>query len=300
MARQKKPASGLYTAREAIRKLKMPQATFHHYVKIGKIKKVTEPGKTEGFYEKAYIDRMARASELFAIQYAADTATFRVATPEDAQGIYEVIASLWGTLFTTPVETRLNWYQQNPEIDYVVKQDDIVAGYVTIMPLKHETIELLMEGKIRGWDIKAEDILPFTAGTPLECYTGAAIRAGVHRPEKYGMRLIMGIMDTMRDLAKNGILIKKLYAVSDTPDGVKLSRDLGFEESPPAPGATFKQFVLDLETSDSPYAKEYRKTLKSGQNGRQAVIASPTQTPQQNIIPSKTKTDELKPAKTGS
>src|SRR5438874_8469742 len=109
MARQKKPTKGVYTAREAIKKLKMPQATFHHYVKTGKIKKITEPGRTEGFYEKAYIDKMAEASELFAIQYASDPATFSVATPDDIQGIYDVIASLWGTLFTTPVQTRLGW-----------------------------------------------------------------------------------------------------------------------------------------------------------------------------------------------
>jgi len=267
MSRQKKPAKGLYTAGEAIKKLRMPQATFHHYVKIGKIKKVVEPGKTEGFYEKAYIDRMAKASELFAIHYATDSATFGVATPEDAQGIYEVIASLWGTLFTTPVETRLSWYQINPEIDYVVKQDDIVAGYITIMPLKHEIIEKLLAGKIRGWDIRPDDILPFTLGTPLECYTGAAVRAGVYKPEKYSMRLIMGIMEIMQEFARKGILIQKLYAVSDTPDGVKLSRDLGFNEMPPAPNSTFRQFVLDLETSESPYAQEYREVFKYSQNG---------------------------------
>jgi hypothetical protein len=271
MARQRKPAKGLYTAGEAIRKLRMPQATFHHYVKIGKIKKVTLPGKTEGFYEKAYIDKMARASELFALQYATDSSTFSVATPEDAQGIYEVIASLWGTLFTTPVERRLSWYLKNPEIDYVVKQDDIVTGYTTIMPLKQETIEQLMNGKIRGWDITSEDILPFTPGIPLNCYTGAAVRAGVYRPERYGMRLIMGTIETMQELASKGVFIQKLYALSDTPDGVKLSRGLGFEEEPPAPGSTLRRFILDLETSDSPYAEEYRSALntKGNQNGHQ-------------------------------
>jgi hypothetical protein len=197
--------------------------------------------------------------------------TFSVATPEEAQGIYDVIASLWGTLHTTPVEIRLNWYQKNPAIDYIVKKDDIAAGYITIMPLKHETIEKLMEGKLRGWDIKAEDILPFTPGVPLECFTGIAVRAGVKQPKKYGMRLLMGIMETMLEFAREGIFIKRLYAVSDIPDGVKLSRDLGFEETPPAPGSTFGQFVLDLQTSNSPYAEEYRRALntKESQNGHQ-------------------------------
>lgn len=261
MPKSPRAPKGLYTASEAIKRLGMAPTTFHHYVKTGKIKKITPPGRSEGFYEKAYIDQMAKASQLFAIQYATDKITFSKATPEDAQGIYEVIASLWGTLFTTPVEIRLSWYHKNPSIDYVVKKEGIVAGYITIMPLKHEIIEQLMKGKIRGWDIKADDILPFTPGIPLECYTGAAIRAGVYQPERYGMRLILGVMETMREFAREGIFIKKLYAVSDTPDGVKLSRDLGFEEEPPAPNSTFRQFTFDLETSDSPYAEEYRRIL---------------------------------------
>ncbi|HEY0754008.1 MAG TPA: hypothetical protein VGD98_08620, partial [Ktedonobacteraceae bacterium] len=255
--------NGLYTASEAIRKLRLPATTFHSYVKSGKIKKVVPPGRTEGYYEKAYIDEMAKASELFMVQYASEPATFSVATREDAQGIYNVIASLWGTLHTTPVETRLTWYEVNPEIDYVVKQEGIVTGYVTIMPMKQEPLQKLMRGQIRGWDIKPDDILPFTPGTPLECYTGAAVRSGVYKPEKYGMRLLAGVLDRLNGYAQKGIFIKRLYAVSDTPDGVKLCRDLGFKEEPPAQGSTFNQFILDSEESTSPFIEEYLKNLRN-------------------------------------
>lgn len=196
------------------------------------------------------------------MQYTADPITFSVATEEDAQGIYEVIASLWGTLHTTPIEKRIEWYKANPEIDYVVKHENIVAGYVTIMSLKHETIEKLMQGKIRGWDIKAEDILSFEVGKKLECYTGIAIRAGMYKTQYYGMRLLNGIMDVLKEMAEKGISLSKLYAVSDTPNGIKLSTGLGFKEYPPEEGSTFNQYILDLETSQSPYAKEYREKLK--------------------------------------
>ncbi len=202
-----------------------------------------------------------RQSDKLAFLKEKTASTFTVAQPEDAQGIYDVIASLWGTLYTTPVQTRLNWYQKNPQIDYVVKQENEVMGYVTVMPMKHETLEKLMAGKIRGWDIKVGDILPFTPGVPLECYTGIAVKAKVDRPKEYGMRLLSGILNTMREYAKKGITITKIYAVSDTPNGVKLSRNLGFEEEPPALGSTFNQYVLNLETSESSFAKEYRELL---------------------------------------
>ncbi|MDQ2904639.1 MAG: hypothetical protein M3Y81_13935, partial [Chloroflexota bacterium] len=88
-----------------------------------------------------------------------------------------------------------------------------------------------------------------------------AVRAGLHKPEKYGMRLLAGIIDVFEEFAKSHIIISKLYAVSDTPDGVKLSRDLGFEEKPPVPGSTFNQYILDFNTSDSSFSQEYRSLL---------------------------------------
>ena len=225
--------------------------------------RLEKPGiaKPVKIFQECIQHKKERQNDKLAFLKEKDAATFAVAKPEDAQGIYEVIASLWGTLHTTPVKTRLSWYQKNPEIDYVVKQEDEVTGYVTVMPMKHEAIKKLMAGKIRGWDIKPEDILPFTSGVPLECYTGIAVKARVNKPKEYGMRLLSGALNTMRRFAKKGIVITKLYAVSDTPNGVKLSRNLGFEEEPPAPGSTFNQYVLDLKKSESSFAKEYRELL---------------------------------------
>jgi hypothetical protein len=106
-------------------------------------------------------------------------------------------------------------------------------------------------------------MIAFTLGVELECYVGAAVRAGIHDSKKYGMRLISGAIRVLKDFARRGITIKKLYGVSDTPDGIRLSRGLGFEETPPAPGSTFLQFTLDLETSQSPFVQEYRKILQN-------------------------------------
>ncbi len=272
MAKQTKPASGLYTAKEAIKKLRMPQATFHHYVKIGKIKKIVQPGKTEGFYEKSYIDKMAEASELFALQYAVEAATFSVATPEDVQGIYNVMVGFWGMLYVPTVEQRLSWYQINPEIDYVVKREGIVTGYITLLPLQHETMKKLMAGEIGTKDLQPSDVLPFTSGVPLECWIGLAVKPGVFKPENYGIHLISGMLRKLTELAGNHVTIAKLYAKSETPDGIRLSRHAGFEDITPSPNQMPRQFVLDLETSDSPYAAEYREVLKSHQNGQQTAI----------------------------
>lgn len=260
-----KAPEGFYTASEAIKILNMPRTTFHHYVKIGKIKKKVPYGHKEGYYEKNYIDKMAEASQLYAIQYAEEPTVFSVATKDDAQGIYNAASSLWPTTNVAP-ETRLSWYQVNPEIDYVVKKDDIIVGFVNIRPLKHETIERLLNREIWVKDIKPEDLLPFTPNIPLECWVGMGVRTGVNDPKKYGMRLIAGAIKVFNNFATRGIAIKKLYTISESPDGIRIAHGLGFKDIT-LPNAPVKQFVLDVETSDSPFVQEYNRILHANIQG---------------------------------
>jgi hypothetical protein len=257
-----KAPEGFYTAGEAIKKLNMPRTTFHHYVKIGKIKKKVPYGHKEGYYEKTYIDKMAEASQLYAIQYAEDPSIFSKATEEDLAGIYDVLVSLWGPANATTTETRLSWRKVNPDMDYVVKQEGIVVGFVNIKPLRHEAVERYIKKEVQVKDLQTDDILPFLPGTPLECEVGIAVRAGVQEPKKYGMRLLGGMLDVMKDFAKKGIIIKAIYTRSSTPDGIKLANGLGFKVAPSDREQNSKLFILNFETSDSPFVQEYNALLR--------------------------------------
>jgi len=255
---------GFYTAAQAIKKLGVPRSSFYDMVEKGKIEKIVPPHRSDGYYRKSQIDDMVRAQQMFILQYATQPATFTKATPEDALGIYDVGVSLWGITGTPTVETRLAWYKSNPDIDYVVKQEDVVVGYISLMPLKHETIKQLIEGEKRGWEVTPQELLPFTPGMPLECFVMAiGVRAGLQKSEEYGMRLLTGSVHTLGELAKEGIIIKKLYATSNSPDGIKVCRDLGFqEESDPVPGSTRKRFTMDVDTSNSLLLEEYHRAIQ--------------------------------------
>jgi hypothetical protein len=254
MGRTSRIPEGFYSAAQAIKKLGTPRSTFYTL----DIEKVIAPGRKDAYYPKSVIDDMVKAREMFLIQYAIKPAIFAKATTDDIEAIYDVAVSLWGTAGTIGIETRRKWYQSNSDIDYVVKQDGIIVGFVSLMPLKHETIEKLMSGDIRGWDITSDDVLPFTPGASLECFVMAiAVRSGVKKAEKYGMRLLIGAIHTLGELAKNGITIDKIYATSITPDGIKACRDLGFEELESLPGMSRKRFIMDVATSTSPLLQEY-------------------------------------------
>jgi hypothetical protein len=275
MGRTTNVPEGFYSAAQAIKKLRIPRSSFYDMVEKGKIEKITPPHRSDGYYRKAQIDDMVRAQEMFILQYATKNAIFERATPDDALGIYDVGVSLWGTAGTPTVETRLDWYKSNPDIDYVVKQEGVVTGYVSLMPLKHETIEQLLSGEKRGWEVTPDELLPFTPGVPLEGFIMAiGVRAGLQKPEKYGMRLLAGSVHVLGELAEKGVIFKKLYATSNSPDGIKVCRDLGFEEfDDPIPGSTRKRFVMDVATSHSMLLEEYHEVIRK-QHSKQAKKAS--------------------------
>jgi hypothetical protein len=120
-------------------------------VERGQIEKIVPPNKSDGWYSKAKIDNMARANQLFMLQHATDTSTFDVASEEDIDGITELNGELFGTNRSDTnraarYNQRMSQYQTNPEIFHVLKQGEIVVGYVGIFPLKHEAIEKIMSG----------------------------------------------------------------------------------------------------------------------------------------------------------
>lgn len=264
MGRSTKIPAGFYNASQAIKRLGVPRSTFYDWVEKGTIKKFVEPGKSDAYYLKAAIDDLAKARELFTIQYAADTTVFEKANETDVQGIYDLAVSLWGTRGTYPYEMRLARYKKNPEIFYVLKYMDVVVGYVTFMPVSTKAVEeLKTTGKRASSVITLDDILPFTPGEEIEyVFLEIAVRDGVPKPKQYGMRLVLGMSDVMEDFAKREIKFKKLFGTSRTSDGIEMSRKIGFKESslPSNEGTLF--FELDTETNNHPLLEGYQKIIK--------------------------------------
>jgi len=68
------------------------------------------------------------------------------------------------------------------------------------------------------------------------------------------------------DLAKRGNNIRSINAHSNTPDGVKLMRHLGFTEIvPKAPVPGLRDFIIEVERSDIPFIIRYKEEFKKRQ-----------------------------------
>lgn len=267
MAKTAKAPSGFYTAKEVMQKLGIANSTLYHYVETGKIKRVVSPGRKDGYYLKGEVDKMVKAKELFILQYASDTSTFDVAQEEDMQGITDLGIELFGKSGAPSYETRLAQYRANPEIFYVLKQDDVLVGYLAMFPLKRAAIERIMSGvaesTFRSGVLVPANITRFEAGEADELFMLIGVRQDLKKSRLYGARLISEGIGVMEQFARRGIVMKKLYATSRTRDGIRLCRDMSFRQvTPDAEEDDLSRFELDLETTTNPLFQKYQGIAK--------------------------------------
>ncbi|MEO7022018.1 MAG: helix-turn-helix domain-containing protein [Ktedonobacteraceae bacterium] len=266
MAKTAKAPSGFYTASDVMKKLGIPSSTLYEYAKIGKIKKVVPPGRKEGYYPKADIDKMFRAKEAFILQYAADATLFEKAQEEDIEGITDLCVELFGKHGTANYETRLAQYHANPDIFYILKQEEIIVGYVGLFPLKHDAIEAIMSGldedRFRTGILAPANIIPFKTGEAKELFLTIGAKQDVKKSTIYGSRILSGAIEVLEHLARKGVIVENLYATSRTRDGIKLCKGLGFHQTIPTEEEdNLLRFKLDLTTTTSPLLKRYQRIV---------------------------------------
>jgi hypothetical protein len=90
---------------------------------------------------------------------------------------------------------------KNPDTDFIVRDEGKLAGFINMLPVKVETIKRFMHGEIRGWEIPADDVLPYTPGSTLECIVmGMATTPKTEKQRRtlYGAKLINGLLDLDR------------------------------------------------------------------------------------------------------
>lgn len=259
----KRAPEGYYTHKQARERLGMTPSTFSYYVRKGKITRIVPPLRKEGYYSKRQVDELANELALFLHTTTIEKPEVetRPALPADAEGVVHVLA-VFGWQTTTP-EQRREWYEVNPFLDYVVTFRDEVAGYIHAAPFTSSALEDIMSGKRRSWHMTPQDYLRYEAGKDYSLYIGIAVRPDIEKhTQRLAFRLISGFIAFLEELAEQRITIRRLYAVSAEPDGQKLCADLGFVQMPAREGDLFPRFELDLDRSESLFARLYQKALE--------------------------------------
>jgi hypothetical protein len=275
MPKKSKAPSGFYSATEAMKRLSMTRGTFFYHVKQGDIPKVQRPNGKEGYYERKVIDRMVQEKALFTLVHSIEPTTFeRAASEEDIRGIVDLCIAIYGQGGTPSYDARLEIWQKNPEVYYIVRQEGIVAGYTSLIWFDEEALATLMGPTPKQPRISSagagvysvtgpEHIKQFTEGQPIESlFISLGVRPGFSNQEQreYAFRLMRGMQEVLTNFALRGMPVHKLYATSERGEGIRLARKLDMKETK-YPGDHLLRYELDLTTSNHPLFQPYRLAL---------------------------------------
>ncbi len=252
-----------YSGREVQRKLGITEPALRNLVNQRRIRKVTPPGRQYGVYLKEEIDTFAEKWLAFLTAKEPPKTTLEPATSEDMEAEQELAKRAIRSPGLMTTEIRKAWLTKNPEGHYLLKHNNKLVAYLWLLPVMHERLMEFMDGKIRGGEIRAEDVDAFEPGKPVECFVvGLASEPDVGETTRmhYVQHLVRGVMKELEKLGRKGYIITKIYATSDTPTGIATAIHIGMEEYGEKIGKRLK-FVLDVEKSTSFLLDDYKQGL---------------------------------------
>jgi hypothetical protein len=224
----------LYTASEAIAKLKLPRSTFYYLVEQGEIPKIVVPLRKQAYYARSVIDALAQQREAVVEEYRTQPERVRFLRPtgEDLEQLVAIDRTIWGEVGIIDSDAISARFSHNPDCVHVLKdvEANTVLGGVTMSPLRAGLIERLVSLEVDESELTANDYLPFTNEHSLECYViGIVARQDVMSPY-YASLLLRHASDFLVELAEQGVTVTMLFTVATTHEGEQLARKLGFTE----------------------------------------------------------------------
>jgi hypothetical protein len=139
------PPEGFITATEAKHILNVSDSMVRVHAQKGRIRYVVPRGRTQGFYLKRDVEKLAHDLTIFLdIDAEVEASQFTRASVEDLPEIMEISKQLFGSGDredrVTPLEDRIAL----AKLCYVIKVGKEVAGYAIMLPLKPEKMKRLL------------------------------------------------------------------------------------------------------------------------------------------------------------
>jgi len=257
-----KLAEYYYTAAEARKVLGVDESTFQYWGRTERLNRTALPGRKQPVYSKKEIDELAQEIEATIIMERARETEFRPARLQDLEEESQLAQLVFGK--GASAMPRKIFLERNAEIDYHLYDQGKLVAYLTIFPLKHETLTKFMNGEIRGWQINPEDIEPFSPGETVECVLMDMVTTPTVPPAKraeYGRKMLVNMARVLQSFGERGIRISKLHAIGGTSAGQHILTGAGFKEIKQV-GTGRVAFELDIENSEERLLKKYKESLE--------------------------------------
>lgn len=240
-----------YTASEAQRQLGLSKASFHRWVKEGRIPKFTPPGRKQSVYPKKDIDTLVRSMNVLFEQN--DRFVFSKSTLAEQEQEMIIGIHCFGQEFITPLAERIGFQHKSEFTFWSLKVDGRVVGYISMFRFLPDFLDNLLTGRSIEREITVNKMLPFVRLEPMDIYIDVLamdpdIEAKHAKP--YAAALISRFAAKILQLKNNGYIFRTFYTVTATAEGDNLVREVGFkllEGKSIAPGRIAYEYPMDDE-----------------------------------------------------
>lgn len=255
-----------YAAQKAQEVLGMTYSAVRNQVIAGNITAKIPKGKRQMYYRAKDVDELARELNVFTIHRKNKPTQFeRLKTREEMEQCQEISQALFG-VGRDEVDNRMKIFGKNSETYYILKDENQVVGYTAIWPVKPEKLNTLLAQTLPV-EISPEDIEVFESGKVINIYISViGVKPCFTKEEKhcYGARLISGLIGVIVNLGERGIPLGSIAARSNTPDGIRLMKGIGFTEIEPLTPER-RTFVINMKESGIPFVMKYKEKFRKWQ-----------------------------------
>lgn len=262
----------LYTASEAIKRLGIPRSTFYYLVDKGEIAKVLLPLRKQAYYDKTAIDALAESKgrEEADLKSDPESFVFKIPTKAEILQLIKIDEIIWGEVGVLDPSTILDRIQYNPEYLHALvdRKTGEACAAISMTRLPEETLQKLLQLQMDESQIQAEECLPYQKETPQDCYVTTVVTRPDLHSKFYGSRILLYTFSYLLGLVEQGIIIRRIYAVANTEEGLTLSTKLGFttiQQGIGPLGDERTSVMLDLEDSEAraTFVKRYQLAVKN-------------------------------------
>jgi hypothetical protein len=250
-----------YAAQKAQEVLGMTYSALRNQVIAGNIRSKIPKGKRQVFYNMKDVEELARDLNIFSIQRRDKPTKFEILkTREEMEECVKISQALFGV--GRNINERMETWQKNPETYYVLKDNEKVVGYTSLWPIKHKNLNKILSQTLPV-KISKDEIEIFEADKELDLYiNGIGVKPGFSKTyeHSYGARLISGLIGSIINLGKRGVIIENIAARSNSTQGIKLIKGLGFTEIEPLTPER-RTFVINVKESGIPFIMQYKEAL---------------------------------------
>jgi excisionase family DNA binding protein len=217
-----------YTPEEVMKILNKSRSTFYREVEDGTIPSELPEGRKRGRkFPKEAIDAHAK------LQKPKDRAklTFSPTTNTELWASYQNHLKIYEAEDIVSYDKLLEWREANPDIFMCAREGGVRTGGVTLLPLSEDTIEALIDEKIREQDIPISSIRRWEDNELTVYIPSISIThtGNKQKDREHGHYVIKNAIRWALSLDRQ-YDIKKWYAIAATPEGEKLVNHLGFDK----------------------------------------------------------------------